>query len=225
LTRRSSRTAGGGRISLNARPIKYSAQDLQPAANGTARLQITTNFGPAQSTTKAAAGLNAFRELGIASSPTRFDGKTFDDIALTLNINGTPVEVTLAASETAANTSIDQLVTQLQEAVNDALEWEGFDADDIIVKRAEIQGPPNGNGDALVIKGNRIVFEANEEVVNELSILVPEYGNPSDGIQAQRSPNWGLLPLARARPSGARPLSSSWRMSISGAISGCLPMT
>jgi hypothetical protein len=155
--------AGGGRISLDAPLAKISFSDLEPALELQRRLEITVDYSDP-----------AFQEMAIASVPTRFDGKIADDIDLTLKVNGTDVHLTLAAAVAAANTNLDQLVAQLQAALDTALGSAGFAAGDVIVKRLSIN-PDDPNSP----KGNRIVFEGKAEVVTALSMFVPD--SPTNG--------------------------------------------
>jgi Ca2+-binding RTX toxin-like protein len=150
--------AGGGRISLDAPLVKTSFSTLEPAVEVARRLQISVDYSDP-----------AFQEMAIASAPTRFDGKITDAIDLTLKVNSTDVHVTLASGVTAANTNLDQLVGQLQTAVNTALGLAGFTAGDVIVKRVAVN--PDDPSSA---KGNRFVFEGKSGVVTTLSAFIPD---------------------------------------------------
>ena len=88
------------------------------------------------------------------------------DIDLTLQVNGTGVDVTVLADDTDGtneqNNSIHDLVADIQSAVNQALMTAGFQGDEIEVKLYD----PNGN---------RIQFLAVEgEGVNTLAIFIDE---------------------------------------------------
>ena len=153
--------AGGGRIALDTPQYKISTQALNTAATADRRSEITVDSAD-----------RAFTEMGIASVPTRFDGKITDDISLTLQVNGADVNVSLLHGVTSSNTSLDQLVAQLQSAVNSALTatvnpdadiaGTHFSNGDITVKRAALS-------DSSPVKGNRILFVGTEGVVHTLA--------------------------------------------------------
>lgn len=179
--------AGGGRISLDAPLVKTSFSTLEPAVEVARRLDITVDYSN-----------TAYQEMAIASSPTRFDGKTSDAIDLTLKVNGTDVQVTLAAQP--LNTSLEQLVEQLQSTVDDALTATpkpggGFFAEgDVIVKRATLD-PNDPNSPA----GNRIVFEGKGGVVDTLSIFVPD--SPTNGAITELGFSAGQSETKRSKAS------------------------
>jgi len=175
-------TAGGGRISLDAPLAKVSFSTLEAAVEQSRRLEITVDYDNP-----------AFQEMAIASSPTRFDGKTSDVITLTLIVNDTPVDVTLAAQ--AGNTNLDQLVGQLQTAVNSALGVAGFAAGDVIVKRASLN-PDDPNS----LKGNRILFEGKSGTVTSLAMEVPD--SPTNGAITELGYQAGLSDTKRSKASG-----------------------
>jgi outer membrane protein OmpA-like peptidoglycan-associated protein/Ca2+-binding RTX toxin-like protein len=165
-------SAGGGRISLDAPLAKQTFDALQPAIEVARRLEISVDYNDP-----------AFQEMAIASSPTSFDGRLGtgpdQNIQLTLKVDGTDVDVTLAAADTSSNTNLDQLVAQLQQAVHDGLVAESLAialdplTDDIIqVKRVSVdENEPDSP------KGNRILFEGEAGTVTELSVFVPNTPN------------------------------------------------
>jgi len=157
-------SAGGGRISLDAPLAKTTFSTLEPAIEVQRRIEISVGYNNP-----------AFQEMAIASSPTRFDGRITDDIDLTLKVNGRDVHLSLLDGVTSANTSLDQLVGQLQTALDAVLVVTpkpgggNFAAGDVIVKRVTVD--PD---DPSSPRGNRIVFEGKAGVVTELSIFVPD---------------------------------------------------
>lgn len=135
--------AGGGRISLSASTVSAipgDASDPAYAASETVDRLVRVDITNAYSNT-------AFTEIGLLSSPTQFNGQLNNDISFTLVINGQDVSVALDKDLTdgtigAANTSIDDLVLDLQGAVNTALTGSGtYAAGDIEVYRLN----PTGN--------------------------------------------------------------------------------
>jgi hypothetical protein len=157
--------AGGGRLSLSTPPVQFSARNLDPAVNVDRFTQTTVDYND-----------TAFQELGLLSSPTRFDGQTSDSMAFTLVINGANVPVTLAAQP--SNTSITQLRDALQSAVDTSL--------------ATVTNPNTGSsfaaGDVEVYlvdpDGNRIGFRGKDGVVDTIALNVPEDGDPiTAGVQ------------------------------------------
>jgi hypothetical protein len=132
-------TAGGGRIAISAptvSAIPSDASDPQYTASTTVdrlvRVGITNAFDN-----------TAFTEMGLASTPTQFNGKINHDASFTLVINGENVNVSLSKTATDDNTSIDDLVEDLQAAVNFALNLltNPFTEGDIEVYRLD----PSGN--------------------------------------------------------------------------------
>src|SRR5262249_8105173 len=107
--------------------------------------------------------------------PTQFNGNTTNAIDLTLQVNGADVAVHLAKQ--TGNTSLDQLVTNLQNAVDSALTavdnpddpGNKFHAGDIQVQRAALS-------DSSPVKGNRILFVGKSGVVHTLAANVPDTG-------------------------------------------------
>jgi len=167
-------TAGGGRLSLFAPPVKIPVDPLLPSIEVDRFMQITTNYEDP-----------AYQELGLQSSPTRFDGTTTDHIAFTLEVNDVDIVVHLDPTETATNSSISDLVADLQSAINTAfanlppgtknpVTDAAFVANDVLVKQTGLdENNPNGN---------RIIFEGKELDVTKLSIFVPEDGNPGGSV-------------------------------------------
>ncbi|MDX1385552.1 MAG: hypothetical protein R3190_18010, partial [Thermoanaerobaculia bacterium] len=153
--------AGGGRLSLSAPPAMLTLQDLQPGFNVDRRMQVEADFADP-----------AFQDLGIASSPTPFDGVLADDVEFTLLVNGTAVPVSMAASVTSDNTTIDdgdafaepdELIRDLQQAIDVGLVLAGFDPGTVEAVRLD----PGGN---------RVGLRSNVEAavpVEKLSIQVP----------------------------------------------------
>ncbi|MEJ2131025.1 MAG: hypothetical protein P8Y95_05235, partial [Gammaproteobacteria bacterium] len=163
--------AGGGRISLSGKPYMISAQELNPGAMGERSLQITTDYNDP-----------ACQEMGIASVPTRFDGTTDDRIELTLQIQTGGASPTTADVEVALNaaarSSLDDLVSDLQSAVNTGLTNAGFVVDLldplIVVKRSGLD-ESNPTGNRIVFEGKaRDLGDPTAEFVAEASILVEE---------------------------------------------------
>ncbi len=138
-------SAGGGRISLFAPSVSvipetgdyYTASQV---VDRTLRVDITNAYSN-----------TAFTELGLASTPTQFNGQLNNDVTFTLVINGDEYPVTLLQSATTGNGSIDDLVDQLQGAVEDALP---VDLDSMIEvyrlhpdgNRIGIRSKPDGGG-------------------------------------------------------------------------------
>jgi Ca2+-binding RTX toxin-like protein len=88
-------------------------------------------------------------QLGLVSSPLRFDGRFTDpsdssktlDAEFIVNVEGTDYTVTLLGSETSGNTSIDTLIGQL----NTALATAGVDTDKVEFFRKSLNGFADGN--------------------------------------------------------------------------------
>ncbi|MEX2149864.1 MAG: LEPR-XLL domain-containing protein [Steroidobacteraceae bacterium] len=153
--------AGGGRISIATPPVLLSTIGLEPAVGVNRRFEVNTEFADA-----------AFQALGLLAAPTRFDGATAEQIKFTLLVNGIDVPVTLAAD--LLRTSIDELVSDLQGAIDDALNLEGF-ADGVVeVIRVDTDGDP-----ATPSEGNRIALRGKDGVVTKLSLDVPLDLNPA----------------------------------------------
>jgi hypothetical protein len=166
--------AGGGRISLSAPTAKVPVDPSIPSIEVERWMQITTNYDDA-----------AFQELGLQSSPTRFDGTTQNDIAFTLKVNDDDTFDIHLASGT--RTDISQLVDALQSQINSALDgvpndvtgsfyYDSLATDpipDIEVKQTGLdEDNPNGN---------RIIFTGREGAVTKFSIFIPEDGDPFTG--------------------------------------------
>ena len=158
-------TAGGGRLSLTAPPVKIPTDPLLPSTEVNRYLQITTDYTDP-----------SYQELGLQSSPTRFNGTTEDEIKFTLNINGADVTVSVpAAVRTALDDGDPVTTTDLVGALQAAIDTEllltvnpdtlaNFAAGDVLVKRTGLnEDSPNGN---------RVVFEGKAGVVNEFSLYV-----------------------------------------------------
>ncbi|HSB85601.1 MAG TPA: hypothetical protein VLD86_04800, partial [Ilumatobacteraceae bacterium] len=153
-------TAGGGRIGLDAPLAKVTLSQLAPAVELQRRLEIAVEFDDP-----------AFQEMLIASTPTPLTGVIEDDIDFTLKVNGTDVPVHLAASTTTTNADLGQLKSQLQGALDSALGLAGFNAGDVLVKRAQLdENDPNSP------EGNRFFFEGTD-AVDAMSIFVPDTAN------------------------------------------------
>jgi Ca2+-binding RTX toxin-like protein len=173
-------TGGGGRVSLSAAPTTISIDSASAPVTVDRRLEISLDYDN-----------SAFQELGLLSSPTRFDGTIQDDIRFFLTLETTAVdsksiEVKLAASETSTNKSVADLKDDLQKAVDTALKANGFGEGDVIVKLAD----PSGN---------RILLEGKQGTVTELALKVPMDGDTSKGgIQ----PNGAVTELGFAVGSG-----------------------
>ncbi|MFN2611440.1 MAG: hypothetical protein ABR507_11310 [Actinomycetota bacterium] len=102
--------SGGGRFTVNTPGVNYSYDPSKAAVSLDRRLEINLRYTDA-----------AFQELGLTSSPTRFDytGVTTDAIEITLSLNGTDVPVSLASSSSFR--TLDDFIAALQAAVNSAL--------------------------------------------------------------------------------------------------------
>ncbi len=140
--------AGGGRIAVEASPVTIAVDALTQSVNVDGHVQITAGFTN-----------TAYQEMGLLSAPTRYTGTTVNTIDLTLLLNGADsAHVTLAA---AARTSIEDLVSDLQSAVDTVLPG-GYSAGDVEVFLI----------DPL---GNRIGFRGMEGgPVTSLSMNVPD---------------------------------------------------
>ncbi len=161
--------AGGGRLSLSTPPVKVPVDPTLPSIEVDRFMQITTDYDDP-----------AYQELGLQSSPARFDGTTTDHIAFTLNVNGISIDIHL---DPAIRTDISDLVDALQTEINSVLTdiatpdnpvtTASFNEYDIIVKQTGLdENNPNGN---------RIVFEGKALDITKLSIFVPEDGDPGTG--------------------------------------------
>jgi len=157
-------SAGGNRISLDAPLAKHSFSTLSAAAEVARRLEISVDYNNP-----------ALQEMAISSAPTSFDGKITDSIDMTLNVNGTPVVLALAAGVTSSNNNLDQLVVQLQAALDISLNAaSGLTAGDVVVKRVTVDP-----GNPFSPQGNRILFEGKAGVVTNISVFVPD--SPTNG--------------------------------------------
>ena len=152
--------AGGGRVALSTSPARFSTD---AAATGTRidrslEIEITRGYDDA-----------AYQQLGLLSAPTSFTGVSPDDIELKLIVNGDQ-ELTIRLDndngggplpQTQDNTSIDELVTDLQTIVDKALEDAGLtgETETITVERTDENG-------------NRIQFKGGDGITT-IQVVVP----------------------------------------------------
>src|SRR5262249_46225742 len=149
--------AGGGRLSLSTPPVQFSALALAPAVNADRLVKTTADYNH-----------TAFQELGVLSSPTRFDAQRTDSMAFTLVVKGANVPVTLGAQPASGLTALRDA---LQLSVNSALGG---------VTNPNT-GAPFAAGDVEVFlvdpDGNRIGFRGKDGVVDTIALNVPEDGD------------------------------------------------
>ncbi|MGP0628314.1 LEPR-XLL domain-containing protein [Nitrospina sp. 32_T5] len=142
--------AGGGRIALSTLTGNLSAEVFNPSVGTTSRIEVNADYNDP-----------AFQEMGLLSSPTPFDGVLDDDIEFSLDVDGTTVDVFLSAASTAGNTSIDDLLTQLNTAVDTGLTNAGLGTGLVDAFRVDPEG-------------NRLGITGDHTNVDRLSIDVPD---------------------------------------------------
>jgi hypothetical protein len=166
---------GGGRVSITASGAKYSTAagtTISPSVDMQPRADISLDYAD-----------TAFQGLGLTSTPTRFDYSgtaTKSPIAFTLFVNGTAVPVNLAS---VSYTDIAGLVSQLSSVLSTALTGAGLAATAVTVCRVNLD--PNATGaEQCQGTGSRIVLQVDPNVVNSLSIFVPDLagGMPNGAI-------------------------------------------
>jgi hypothetical protein len=153
--------AGGGKITLSTSPVPYSTVALEAASRVERRIEISTDFEDP-----------AYQQLGLLTAPTRFDGTTSAKIDLTLTAtptSGTEQKIHVVV-DADTRTSIDELIVELQTAVNQ--NNGSFDDGDIRVERGDLEQ-----------EGNRIVFVGAKGEVGTISMFVPD-GESVTGIDA-----------------------------------------
>jgi RTX calcium-binding nonapeptide repeat (4 copies) len=138
----------GSGISLTAPAVTSQPDTAFPATSLNRRVEINTSFTN-----------SAFQELGLLTSPTRFDGKVTNAIDIHLIVNGTDVEFTTAAGTYG---SVSGLVAQLQTDLNAKLALNGFVAGDVKVEAS----------------GNIIKFAKNSTNITDLNINIVDGGVP-----------------------------------------------
>ncbi|MFV2070034.1 MAG: hypothetical protein ACC645_23960, partial [Pirellulales bacterium] len=103
----------GARIALTAKPtttmVTDSAGNQVPKSVGR-RLEISTPYDNP-----------ALLELGLLSSPTPFSGVLTADINFALVVDGTSYPVVVAAANTITNSNVDDLVDDINRAINLAM--------------------------------------------------------------------------------------------------------
>ena len=159
--------ATGGRIALSTPQVRLTQAAGQSAIPVDRRLDVSTRYVDP-----------AFQEIGITSTPTRFDytGVTTDPIDFTMLVDGAEVRVLMAPG--SSFTTLDSFVAALQLAVNSALAASSrgaMDADadgipDVKVCRSTID--PSAT-DPCSGTGARLVLRADSGAVGQLSIDVP----------------------------------------------------
>ena len=106
-------TAGGGKIALAA-PSVTALPGTDPEVAPVVVDRVVLVDVPAGFTNPA------FQELGLLGTPTPLNGRLTDNVEFTLVVNGKSVSVSMLASATSTNTSIDDLVADLNAALVDA---------------------------------------------------------------------------------------------------------
>jgi hypothetical protein len=159
--------SGGGRISISASPITIQVSPLGPPVNDDGRVQVMADFTN-----------RAYQEMGLLTSPTRFDGNTSQAMDFTLVVNGTEAHVTLPVQ--SGHTNIGQLVDALQTAVNSALSSALIDPH----AADTLDGHPNPTVLVYLVDplGNRIGFRGRSQpsvLVNSLAMNVVD--SPTNG--------------------------------------------
>lgn len=154
-------TTGGGRISLVASPaymLPDGAGEFDSAELVKRRLEIQID----------SPNDPALAQLGLLSSPTRYDGVLTQNASFTLVVNGIDVPVTVNKSVTTANQNLDDLVQDIQDAIDTALEANGFDEGDVVAH-------------VVSAGGNIIGYKGGESgVVDRLAIKVADR-SPANG--------------------------------------------
>lgn len=143
-------------------------------------------------------------ELGLLSSPVPFDGKfaTGIDAEFIVNIDGTDYDIVVTGAATADNNSIDDLVDDLNAALEAAI-MEGVDADDtaaaqaLVDKVKFIRQSLNGFAD-----GNRIALKS--DGIARLEMRLP------DGVESDSQTNAAVVYLGLIEPVNARGLATEF---------------
>jgi hypothetical protein len=135
-------SASGGRVSLRVPTVTSQVDPLTPpvTVQGVVQTLIKNYTDP------------AYQEMGLLSTPTRFDGVVNNAISLDLVVDGTPYHVSLASGSYG---SIGGIVAALQAALPGAI------AGKVTVQTVS----PNGGGNAIEFVG--------KSSVGSLSINVP----------------------------------------------------
>ncbi|HSC96389.1 MAG TPA: LEPR-XLL domain-containing protein, partial [Burkholderiales bacterium] len=155
--------AGGGKVTLSTSPVLYSTAILEAATRVERGLEVSTEFNDA-----------AYQQLGLLTAPTRFDGKTDDKIDLTLtakSTSGTEQKIHVVVNASTARTSIDDLVAQLQAAVNAN---NGSFTDHIVGPDGVVTTEGDIRVERVDPEGNRIQFVGKEGTVKSISMFVPD---------------------------------------------------
>lgn len=142
--------AGGGRIALSTTTGNLSAEVFNPSVGTTSRIEVSADYNDP-----------AFQEMGLLSAPTPFDGVLDDDIEFSLDVDGTAVNVFLSAASTVGNTSIDDLLVDLNAAVDTGLTNAGLGTGLVDMFRVDPEG-------------NRLGISGDHTNVSRLSIDVPD---------------------------------------------------
>ena len=152
--------SGGGRIAISAPQVTVQMNQFGAPVNLDGTSQVTAAFSDP-----------AYQEMGVMSEPTHYDGRMTNGIDATnhdldLVVNGVLVPLTLAASNTSANTSLADLVSDLQGAIDTALTAKinphtstNFSAGDVTAFLVDPQG-------------NRIGFRGKDGAVLSLAVNV-----------------------------------------------------
>jgi hypothetical protein len=153
--------AGGGSLALSTAEVLFSPDTLEPGTRVERRLEISADFNDP-----------GYQQLGLLAAPVPFDGLTDDRIELVLVVND-DVELEVELAPTSLNDSVDDLVMDLQGAIDSAITlW------NLANPLNTVDGFLSAGGSAVTAvrvdpEGNRIEFRGKQGEVDTLSISVP----------------------------------------------------
>jgi len=165
------------RIALTPRSTQVTDADTGLPQWVDRRLEITTDDDDP-----------AYGELGLLTAPTRYDGRLAADAAFTLVVDGTEYGLVVPAAATAGNATIEDLLADINRAVNLALEGDA-------ATEAEVQAVRVSEG------GNRIAFRRTiDGAPDDTPTLALRVGDdPDNGAVTGLGFEPGFQSLLRAR--------------------------